>query len=115
MANPHTARFWEVTSEKVEAAVRRIIEVSRPQQLILFGSYIRGETKVNSDLDILVVVPDDIKSPRQESVRIRRELRDILMPMDILVVPHGRWEQLKELPGTVYREAWMRGRIVYES
>jgi len=43
-----------VTSDKVEAAVRKIIEVSRPLKLILFGSYVRAK-QPDSDLDILVI------------------------------------------------------------
>jgi predicted nucleotidyltransferase len=45
---------WEVTSEKVETAIRKIIEISQPLKLILFGSYVRGDTDINSDLDIVV-------------------------------------------------------------
>jgi predicted nucleotidyltransferase len=106
---------WEVTSEKVEAAIRKIIEVGQPLKLILFGSYVRGETNINSDLDILVVARDEVESPRKESVRIRRALRGISMAMDILVVQQSKWEELKDVPGLIYREALMTGRVVYES
>lgn len=106
---------WEVNSEKVEAAVRKIIEISRPVKLILFGSFVRGETNRNSDLDVLVVARDGLDSPRKESVRIRRALRGISMPMDILVVPQSKFENLKDVPGLVYREAVRRGKVVYES
>jgi len=106
---------WAVTPEKVEAAVRKIIEVSRPVKIILFGSYVRGATGRDSDLDILVVTADTIRNPRQESVRLRRALREISMPMDILVVPRSQWEELKDTPGLIYREAWRTGKVVYES
>jgi uncharacterized protein len=110
-----TSSPWEVNSEKVEAAVRKIIEISRPVKLILFGSYVRGEMNTNSDLDVLVVARDGLESPRKESVRIRRALRGISMPMDILVVPQSKFENLKDVPGLVYREAVRRGKVVYES
>jgi len=115
MSSKATKPPWVVTPEKVEAAVRKIIEVSRPVKIILFGSYVRGATGRNSDLDILVVTADTVQSPRAESVRIRRALREISMPMDILVVPHSQWEELKEAPGLIYREAWSTGKVVYES
>jgi len=108
-------RPWEVNPEKISAAVRKIIEVSRPLKLILFGSYIRGEANIDSDLDVVVITPDNIENPRKESVRIRRALRGISMPMDILVVPYSKWEELKNLPGLIYREASMKGKVVYES
>ena len=33
---------WEVTPQKVEAAVEKIIETAHPRRIILFGSYVRG-------------------------------------------------------------------------
>ncbi len=106
---------WEVSPAKVEAAVRKIVEVSRPVKLILFGSYIRGETNVNSDLDVLVIARDEIGNPRKESVRIRRALRGISMPMDILVVPQSKWDELKDVPGLIYHEALRKGKVAYEA
>jgi len=115
MSSKDAQPSWAVTPEKVEAAVRRIAELAHPRKIILFGSYVRGATGRDSDVDILVVTEDTVPSARQESVRIRRALREIAMPMDILVVPLSRWEELKEAPGLIYREAWQTGKVVYES
>ena len=30
---------WEITSEKVQKVISKIIEISNPRKLILFGSY----------------------------------------------------------------------------
>lgn len=109
------ATKWEVTPEKVEEAVRRIVELARPRRLILFGSYVRGGLTPHSDLDILVVTSGEPQSPRQESVRIRRALRGIPMAMDILVVGEGTLADVAEAPGLIYREALREGRVVYES
>ncbi len=107
--------LWAITPEKVQTAIKRIIEVSRPRKLILFGSYVRGNMNLNSDLDILVVTGDDIENPRKESVRIRRALKGIVMSMDILVVPESKLEELTNVPGLIYREAMRDGEVVYES
>jgi predicted nucleotidyltransferase len=108
------ANLWAITPEKVQTAIKRIIEVSRPRKLILFGSYVRGNMNLNSDLDILVVTGDDIENPRKESVRIRRALKGIVMSMDILVVPESKLEELTNMPGLIYREAMRDGEVVYE-
>ncbi len=78
--------IWEITEEKVQAAIKRIIEVSSPVSVILFGSYVRGRIDIDSDLDVLVVVDESVKNCRQEGIRIRRALKGILIPMDIVVV-----------------------------
>lgn len=106
--------LWVITPEKVQTAIKRIIEVSRPRKLILFGSYVRGNMNLNSDLDILVVTGDNIENPRKESVRIRRALKGIVMSMDILVVPESKLEELTNMPGLIYREAMRDGEVVYE-
>ena len=106
---------WAITPEKVAAVVRRIASLAQPRQVILFGSVVRGETTKDSDVDILVVIEDETVSPRQESVRIRRELADISMPMDILVVSERRLAELVHAPGLIYREALRHGMVVYES
>jgi predicted nucleotidyltransferase len=107
--------LWTITPEKVQKVIQKIVEVSQPRKLILFGSYIRGDTNSNSDLDILVVASDKIDSPRKESVRIRRALKGIVMSMDILVVPESRLKELASAPGLIYREAIKNGKVVYES
>lgn len=105
----------EITPQKVEAVVWRIIEIGKPKKLILFGSYVRGRVHRNSDLDILVVTSDDIESPRKESVRIRRALKGIPLAMDIVVVPESKLKESAEVPGLIYREAVRNGKVVYEA
>ncbi len=108
------ATSWEVTPQKVRAAVEKIIETAHPRQIILFGSYVKGRTHRDSDLDVLVVAEGPVENPRQESVRIRRALRGIGMPMDILVVAERQLKDLADTPGLIYREALREGKIVYE-
>jgi len=105
---------WAVTPEKVEAVVQRLIAAARPRKIILFGSYVQGQTHRDSDLDVLVVTGDEVDNPRRETVRLYQSIEDIDMPVDILVIPQGLFETLKDRPGLVYREACRHGRIVYE-
>ena len=108
-------KSWQVTPEKVEVAIRKIIETAKPVKLILFGSYLRGEIGINSDVDFLVVTGNHVVNGRKESVRIRRALRGVSMPMDIIVVLEDNWNWLKDKPGLVYREAYRHGKVMYES
>lgn len=107
--------LWEITPQKVQMVIEKIIEVSNPRKLILFGSYVHGDMHLSSDLDILVITGNDIKNTRKESVRIRRALKGIIMSMDILVVQESKLEELVNAPGLIYKEAVRKGEIVYES
>ena len=106
---------WTVTPEKAQLAIQRIVEVSRPKKVILFGSYARQTLHIHSDLDILIVVDDEVKDTREESIRIRRQLRGILMPMDIVVVSERQFRKLAKVPGLIYAEALQQGTLVYEA
>lgn len=106
---------WMVTPEKIDEAVRTLVQASRPQRVILFGSAARGTTHLHSDADFLVVTRQDVDSPRRESVRLRRALRGISMPMDIVVISEARLAQLADQPGLIYREAIRGGKVLYDA
>jgi predicted nucleotidyltransferase len=113
-AAPTAESSWAVTPEKVDAAVERLVREACPVKLYLFGSFVRGQTGSDSDLDVLVVTSDTVTNPRAESVRLRRALRGIHMPVDILVVPESVFDAHRHTPGLIYREIAETGRLVYE-
>jgi len=104
-----------VTPEKIAEAVRKIVHFEQPRKVIVFGSAVQGRVTAHSDVDILVVTREEVESPRQESIRIRRVLRGLSMPMDILVISEKRLQTLAGRPGLIYREALRHGKIVYEA
>lgn len=109
------APHWAVTDAKVNAVVRRLIDVAEPEQIYLFGSYVRGETTRDSDLDVLVLVSDNVSNTFAESERLRDAVGDIEMPMDVLVERVGRFEELKNQVGLIFREVAVHGRVVFDA
>lgn len=103
-----------MTPAKVQLALQRLIEAARPRKLYVFGSYARGESGPDSDLDVLVVVDDSVTAPRRESLRLRQALRGIHMPVDVLVVTESFFNAHRDSPGLIYREVIDTGRLVYE-
>ncbi len=106
---------WEITPAKVQAVIKKIIEVSHPRKLIMFGSYVRGTIHRDSDLDFLVVTDNSIENPRKESIRILQALRGLHILTDIIVVPEGKLQELADQPGLIYREALKNGKVIYEA
>lgn len=93
--------------------VRRIVTNWNPDQIILFGSYARGEAGTDSDVDLLVVVPLN-RDRRTVRLGIRRALSGIGLPKDVVVVSPQEMDRYRECPGTIIRAALGEGKILYE-
>ena len=91
---------------------RRIIDVSDPDQIILFGSYARGDFGPDSDLDLLII-KDQVSSPREEAARIYRALANMLISIDVVVVSQAYVQRYSDIIGTVVRPALREGRVIY--
>ncbi|HWC49871.1 MAG TPA: nucleotidyltransferase domain-containing protein [Solirubrobacterales bacterium] len=101
-----------MTDERLIAeASRRLEAATEDSKVILFGSYARGEASASSDLDLLVIEPD-APTPRAESARLRRELRDLEVALDVIVISRKQAEELGKVPGTMVNEALQTGRIL---
>lgn len=101
-----------VTKELPEIT-RRIVATANPDKVILFGSHARGDSTSDSDLDLLVIVPG-IKRLRQESIRVRRALRGLLIPVDIVMATPEQIARLGNTAGLIYRDALAEGIVLYE-
>lgn len=100
-------------TEQLPEITRRIVQTSNPDKIILFGSYARGKANADSDLDLLVIVPK-AQHLRQESIRVRRALRGLLVPVDIIVATSEQIRRLGNVTGLVYQSALREGTVLYE-
>ena len=64
--------------QSIARLVARLVRVMQPDAIVLFGSYAAGRAHARSDLDLLVVLPDE--SGAQELVRRRQQLAAGLIP-----------------------------------
>ena len=102
----------EVDDTLLTEITRRIVAVSDPQQIILFGSQARGEAGPDSDLDLLVI-KDEVASPRAEAARIYRALAGLSTSVDVLVARSDYVRRHRDIIGTVVRPALREGRVLY--
>lgn len=92
---------------------RCILSVCDPAQIIIFGSHASGKKTPDSDLDILVVL-DEGSATRTESMRIRRALRRLMYPIDIIVSTPQQLARYRNTPGMIYQSALNEGIVIYE-
>jgi predicted nucleotidyltransferase len=106
--------LWAVTADKVDAVVDRLVAAASPLRLIAFGSAVRGDLSAANDLDLLVVEPE-LGSRYNETVRLQKTLRGILMSVDLVVTSQARYNERCQIPGTVEFIAHRQGRVLHDS
>lgn len=97
---------------QLDELVRRIVEAVHPLKIILFGSAACGEMGPDSDVDILVVVPDET-DPLRAGQFLHTRFRGLKLPVDVVVCTGSELDRLGRRVGLVYREALAQGREVY--
>ena len=103
-----------VDEEFLEEVVRRIVSAVDPVKIILFGSHAYGKPKKGSDLDIMVVVKDDVKSCRRVASEVYGALCGLLIPKDVVVVRQKDIEEWKNVPQAFITKVVSKGRVLYE-
>ena len=102
-----SARRWlpEITN--------RVVQKFQPERVILFGSQARGDAASESDVDILVVVPDG-SDVRRTTTAIYEELDDLPISKDVVVVTPTDVTTFGRLVGTILKPALEEGISIYE-
>jgi len=98
----------------LDELVRRTVESVHPLRIILFGSAARGAMGPYSDLDALVVMPDQTDCRGVAKLLVRR-LRDLGCSADIKVVRQCDIEHNVDHPYPDLHNALTEGRELYRS
>ena len=102
-----------IKSDKIlQNILNRLILISNPDKIILFGSRAMGKAKKDSDYDVLVLK----KFARKKALRkkLYRLGLNVGVPVDMLVNTPNGFEKLKEKSYYVYSDISKYGIVVYE-
>lgn len=97
----------------IDEIVARLVAAFAPRRIYLFGSWARGESGPDSDLDILVVVSSsELPGHRRDQMALRA-LRGIRAAIDVFVLTEEEFDRklgvVCSLPATVVRE----GKLIH--
>lgn len=92
---------------------RRLGHEFRAEKVVLFGSHAYGTPTVDSDVDLLVVMP--FRGSRVvQSVAIRMKLRPAF-PLDIILRSPGEVRRRLQMGDSFIRDILATGKVLYEA
>jgi predicted nucleotidyltransferase len=105
---------WDTLDESLlNEIIQWIVKVMDPEKIIMFGSRAKGTATEDSDLDLMVIV-DKSEIPRPRSRPVYGALRDIFIPMDILVYTQEEVDDWQNVSVHITSTARREGKTIYE-
>jgi predicted nucleotidyltransferase len=98
----------------IDKIIPIIVSIASPDQIILFGSYARGDNTEKSDIDLLIT-KKGLKNGRELSGLIYQAFckNDIGISVDLLTIDYNRYIELKNEIGYVYKTISKEGKVIY--
>jgi len=102
-----------VPPKLLRAITKRIVENIHPEKIILFGSYAYGKPTLDSDIDLLVILPSRKRSIENAMV-IDKLFSNRRFGMDILVRKPQELKARLAIGDVFMEEITQRGKVLYE-
>jgi predicted nucleotidyltransferase len=100
--------------EILDDLVQRVVQAVHPRRILLFGSAARGQIGANSDLDLLVIMPDGVHR-RRTAQTIYRSLSGLGIAKDVVVVTESDVREHGGNPSLVLFPALREGMEIYSA
>jgi len=99
----------------IEQIVSTIVSTVEPDKIILFGSYARGDSKKDSDIDILIL-KKGLKNERTLTNNLYMQFfnKKISVPIDLIAIDYDKYYQLNNDIGYIYKTIQQEGKVIYE-
>ena len=101
-----------IPQKAINQVVKQIVEKFKPQKIILFGSYAKGNPRPESDVDMLVVMDTQLKEI-QQAIQICQQI-EYRFGLDLIVhTPEYLAERMK-MGDWFLRDVIKEGKVIYE-
>lgn len=101
-----------ISEQTIQQAALLLGEAAKPAQVILFGSYARGDAREDSDVDFLVIESEP-HDKFNEMVRLRQVLRPLKIPVDVLVYSQAEIAMHQSSCSSAVYWALREGKVLY--
>lgn len=101
-----------ISSNEIQEIVNQICKNYNPEKIIVFGSFLKGKLRKDSDIDLMIVKSTQ-KDYFKRTYEVRRYL-DTDIPLDILVYTPQELKERCSLGDYFIQEILDKGKILYE-
>jgi uncharacterized protein len=102
-----------IGKDKISEIIAKIASGYKPVQIILFGSYAKGNPNDDSDLDLLIIKETDLPRP-ERTIMVRKMLFGAKVPIDLIVYTPKEIEESKANKFSFVYEVLNSGKTLYE-
>ena len=99
--------------EEIEEVKKRFVEMLKPKEIYLFGSFARGTQNENSDLDFYIVMPDGTENKTDLLQKAYRSLRGLKRRSVDIVLEDVSTFRKRRVENTLERIVTKEGILVY--
>lgn len=97
----------------IDQAVGGLVHALNPIKVYLFGSCAAGRFHDGSDIDLLVVVPDESGNKLDNTRKAYQATSDLPYPKDIIVDCESIFQKRSKWVSSIEREVLETGKLVY--
>lgn len=97
----------------LEEAVERLKAEFQPEQIYLFGSHAWGSPDEDSDVDLMVIVPESSERVVLRMQRAHHCLGDLNLSKDVFVQTRAEFDRYSHLPTSIQHRILRHGRKLY--
>jgi len=102
-----------IPQKAIDQVVEQIVEKFKPQKIILFGSYARGNPRPESDVDMLVVMNTRLKDVHQ-AIQICQQI-EYRFGLDLIVYTPEHLQERFDTQDWFVRDILKEGKVLYEA
>ena len=102
-----------VNQELLGEITRRLVTEFQPEQVWLFGSHARGTPTEDSDVDLMVIVPQSTERPVRRMQQAHRCLRGLGVSKDVLVQTRSEFDRYRNVVASLTHKILHKGRKLY--
>ena len=97
----------------LDEALKRLVRIFSPARVLLFGSRASGKAPLDSDYDLLLIVPTSSERKYKRMKRAQAELWGIPASFDVIILTEDEAKESASHPSSLTSVALAKGRSLY--